>query len=219
MQQSAYKAYKAFKTPGAVEAGVDEAGRGCLAGPVCAACVVWNPDCTGEIDDAAKLGIAIRDSKKLTHARRMQARDFIHDHAIAHGVAFVDVDVIDRDNILKATIAAMHAALDQLDMDLDEILVDGDRFAPYMTPSSGNFVPHTCVVDGDDSYLSIAAASILAKTERDLYMVDTLHPMYPCYGWDVNKGYGTAAHMKALGEHGVSPHHRKSFAPCTLSNS
>ena len=175
-----------------------------------AAAVVWNPD-TSDMDPAM-LAI-VRDSKKLTPMQRERATVFVEEHAIAFAVHFVHAPEIDRINILNATFAAMHGAIDALGVDVDHLLVDGDRFKVYMSKSAGDFVPHTTVVEGDNTYMSIAAASILAKTYRDRYMRDVLHPKHPEYGWDRNKGYGSSEHMTVLQQLGPTPEHRTSYAP------
>ena len=197
-----------FRAAEALEAGIDEAGRGALAGPVVAAAVVWNPS----LDDPEVA--RIRDSKRLSRAVRERLRVYIQDNAVAWSVCAVPPARIDAVNILNATFEAMHGALDGLDLALDGLVVDGDRFRAYMSPVTMDFVPHACVVDGDDKYLSVAAASILAKTHRDAHLRETLHPQHPSYGWDHNVGYGAPDHMAALREHGPCVHHRMSFAPC-----
>lgn len=184
-----------------VEAGIDEAGRGCLAGPVVAAAVVWNP----ELPPCPELSM-IKDSKKLSKHARARLRTFIEDNAIASAVAFVSNDVIDAKNILQATFDAMHQAVAGLSLDVDTLLVDGSSFRKYKN------VKHVCVVDGDNSFVSIAAASILAKVYRDEYMTK-MHSKYPVYGWDKNFGYGTTTHITAMKLHGCSPLHRRSFRP------
>lgn len=189
-----------FMHRGLLEAGVDEAGRGCLAGPVVAAAVVWDPALE------AREVAAIRDSKRLSPLQRAKLAAFIEDHAIAVGVGFVDAGRIDDRNILQATYDAMHLALDALSMDVDVILVDGPCFR--RRPGTR----HVNVIDGDALYTSIAAASIVAKVRRDEYM-RSAHEEYPAYAWDRNMGYGTQAHLHALHEHGPSPLHRRTFAP------
>lgn len=176
-------------------------------GPVVAAAVVWDPQL-----DHPLVG-RIRDSKRLTAKARADLRSFIEENAVAWCVRFVDAKRIDEVNILNATYEAMHGALDGLDVDVDAILVDGDRFRQYMSPRHGGFVPHACIVDGDNAYISIAAASILAKTHRDEHVVRVLHPQHPEWGWEMNKGYGSAHHMAQLNHLGPTPHHRMSFAP------
>lgn len=180
---------------GLVEAGCDEAGRGCLAGSVFAAAVIL----PAGYDNAA-----INDSKKLTERQRYALREQIMADAEAWAVGEVTPEEIDRINILKASFLAMHRALDLLKVRPEAVIVDGNRFVPYRD------LPYTTVVKGDGKYQAIAAASILAKTFRDDYM-KSLHREYPCYGWDGNKGYPTAEHRRAIREHGVSPYHRMSY--------
>lgn len=180
---------------GLVEAGCDEAGRGCLAGSVFAAAVIL----PAGYDNAA-----LNDSKKLTERRRYELREQIMADAEAWAVGEVTPEEIDRINILKASFLAMHRALDLLKVRPEAVIVDGNRFVPYRD------LPYTTVVKGDGKYQAIAAASILAKTFRDDYM-KSLHREYPCYGWDGNKGYPTAEHRRAIREHGVSPYHRISY--------
>lgn len=180
---------------GLVEAGCDEAGRGCLAGSVFAAAVIL----PAGYDNAA-----LNDSKKLTERRRYELREQIMADADAWAVGEVTPEEIDRINILKASFLAMHRALDLLKVRPEAVIVDGNRFVPYRD------LPYTTVVKGDGKYQAIAAASILAKTFRDDYM-KSLHREYPCYGWDGNKGYPTAEHRRAIREHGVSPYHRMSY--------
>lgn len=180
---------------GLVEAGCDEAGRGCLAGSVFAAAVIL----PAGYDNAA-----LNDSKKLTERRRYELREQIMADAEAWAVGEVTPEEIDRINILKASFLAMHRALDLLKVRPEAVIVDGNRFVPYRD------LPYTTVVKGDGKYQAIAAASILAKTFRDDYM-KSLHREYPCYGWAANKGYPTAEHRRAIHEHGVSPYHRMSY--------
>lgn len=178
-----------------LEAGCDEAGRGCLAGPVVAAAVILPTDFSHPW---------LNDSKKLTEKRRDLLRPIIESEALAWAVAMVDHEEIDRINILNASILAMHRALDQLSVRPQAIIVDGNRFKPY------GEIPSTTFVKGDGRFGNIAAASILAKTHRDELMTQ-LHRQYPVYGWDINKGYPTAAHREAIRQHGPSPYHRMSF--------
>lgn len=180
---------------GLVEAGCDEAGRGCLAGSVFAAAVIL---------PAGYDNTALNDSKKLTERRRYELREQIMADAEAWAVGEVTPEEIDRINILKASFLAMHRALDLLKVRPEAVIVDGNRFVPYRD------LPYTTVVKGDGKYQAIAAASILAKTFRDDYM-KSLHREYPCYGWAANKGYPTAEHRRAIREHGVSPYHRMSY--------
>lgn len=178
-----------------VEAGCDEAGRGCLAGSVYAAAVILPPD----YDNAL-----LNDSKKLTEKRRYALRDDIIRDAVAWAVGVVTPEEIDRINILRASFLAMHRALDQLKVRPEAVIVDGNRFTPYRD------LPYTTIVKGDGKYQSIAAASILAKTFRDDYM-DALAKEYPYYDWQSNNGYPTRAHREGIRLHGISPYHRKSY--------
>lgn len=178
------------------EAGCDEAGRGCLAGSVYAAAVIFPSDYRNA---------DLNDSKQLTAKRRYALRATIERDALAWAVGVVTPEEIDRINILNASILAMHRALDQLKVRPGFVIVDGNRFKPYGT------VPYATVVKGDGKYLSIAAASILAKTYRDDYM-HALHEEYPYYGWDRNAGYPTKAHREGIALHGLTPYHRRSFA-------
>jgi ribonuclease HII len=186
---------KSSFTVGLIEAGCDEAGRGCLAGPVFAAAVILPK----KFSDPE-----LRDSKKCNASLREALRLRIHEQAIAWAVASVDNEEIDRINILQASFLAMHRALEQLSKGPGLILVDGNRFKAWKN------IPHKCIVKGDDLYFSIAAASILAKTSRDAYM-QKLHEQFPHYGWDHNKGYPTREHRMAIREHGITPFHRRSF--------
>lgn len=178
-----------------IEAGCDEAGRGCLAGPVVAAAVIFPPDYHHP---------QLNDSKQLNKATRDKLRSAIMRDAIAYSIAFSDVQTIDSINILNASLQAMHRALDALSTSPQFIIVDGNRFPTYKD------VPHKTIVKGDALFLSIAAASILAKTSRDDYM-EQLHLQYPVYNWLQNKGYGTAQHRQAIVQYGQTEHHRKSF--------
>ncbi|MCH5310043.1 MAG: ribonuclease HII [Prevotella sp.] len=180
---------------GMVEAGCDEAGRGCLAGSVYAAAVILPENYQNEL---------LNDSKQLTEKRRYQLREIIEKDAVAWAVGIVTPDEIDRINILNASILAMHRALDQLAVRPEAVIVDGNRFKPYQS------LPHTTIVKGDGKYLSIAAASILAKTYRDDYM-NSLAEEYPQYDWLSNKGYPTKKHRDAIRQYGITPYHRKSY--------
>ncbi len=190
------------KEAGRLEAGCDEAGRGCLAGPVFAAAVVFERP-------FGKRNSLIRDSKLLSEKQREEARAWIEENALSWAVAHIGPAEIDRINILQAAVKAMHEALAKLRPCPDFILVDGHYFHPFPLAAEQP-IPHSCEVKGDRRFFSIAAASILAKTHRDEYML-ALHEAYPEYGWDSNKGYPTAAHRKALKTYGPSPHHRRSF--------
>jgi len=178
-----------------LECGCDEAGRGCLAGPVVAAAVILPADFDYP---------TLNDSKQLSEKQREQLRPFIEENALAWAVAIVDNNEIDEINILNASILAMHGAIDQLSVVPEFIIVDGNKFKPYAA------VPHQTIVKGDSKYLSIAAASVLAKTHRD-EMITLHHAEYPHYSWDKNKAYPTEAHRKAIREYGVTPLHRLSF--------
>ena len=188
---------------GKVEAGCDEAGRGCLAGSVYAAAVIFPEDYQND---------ELNDSKQLTDRRRKQLREIIQRDAVAWAVGVVTPEEIDRINILNASILAMHRALDQLTVRPEAIIVDGNRFKPYRPVVDGSAVniPHTTIVKGDGKYLSSAAASILAKTYRDDYM-DQLAEEFPKYDWLSNKGYPTKKHREAIRQYGITPYHRKSF--------
>ncbi|MCB0477549.1 MAG: ribonuclease HII [Crocinitomicaceae bacterium] len=186
---------KSYHTANIIEAGCDEAGRGCLAGPVVAAAVVLPENYKNKI---------LNDSKQLSEKKRKELKSIIEKEALAFAVSFVNHKEIDELNILRASFTAMHRALDQLKIKPDQILVDGNRFIPY------HDIPHHCIVKGDGKFLSIAAASILAKTYRDEYM-EELHQKYPDYAWDKNKGYPTKAHRDAIRKVGASPFHRSSF--------
>lgn len=184
-----------FYLEGAVEAGCDEAGRGCLAGPVFAAAVILPPDFSHPL---------LNDSKKVSPANREKLREVIIASALDWAVAEVDNEEIDRINILRASFLAMHMALDKLKKKPSLLLIDGNRFIKYKR------IAHRCIIGGDGKYASIAAASILAKTFRDEHM-DKLHADHPQYGWDRNRGYGTAEHRLAIGQYGLTPWHRRSF--------
>ena len=186
---------------GKIEAGCDEAGRGCLAGSVYAAAVILPPDYQNEL---------LNDSKQLTEKRRYQLREIIQRDAVAWAVGIVTPEEIDKINILNASILAMHRALDQLQVRPEAIIIDGNRFKPYKDPADGKPLPSTTIVKGDGKYLSIAAASILAKTYRDDYM-NQLAEEYPQYDWLSNKGYPTKKHRDAIRQFGITPYHRKSY--------
>jgi ribonuclease HII len=177
------------------EAGCDEAGRGCLAGPVFAAAVILSKDFFHPL---------LNDSKQMKEEHRNELKSVIEEKAIAYAVAQVDQEEIDRINILKASFKAMHLAIDQLKIPPQLLLIDGNRFISYKK------IPHHCIIKGDALYSSIAAASILAKTYRDEWMMK-MHTIYPQYKWNHNKGYATVAHRHAIAEYGMCPLHRKSF--------
>lgn len=185
----------AFLEKDRLEAGCDEAGRGCLAGPVFAAAVVlpsdfYHPD--------------LNDSKQLSERQRDQLRPIIEKEAVAWAVAEVSASEIDEINILNASFLGMHRAIQQLTTEPEALLIDGNRFKKY------RHIPHHCIVKGDATFLSIAAASVLAKTHRDEFM-SRIHEAYPAYGWKKNKGYPTVEHRKAILSEGISPYHRRSF--------
>ena len=190
---------------GKVEAGCDEAGRGCLAGSVYAAAVILPDGYQNEL---------LNDSKQLTEKRRYQLREIIERDAVAWAVGIVTPEEIDKINILNASILAMHRALDQLKVRPEAIIVDGNRFKKYSPPlfggGRGEALPHTTIVKGDGKYLAIAAASILAKTYRDDYM-NRLAEEFPQYDWLSNKGYPTKKHREAIRQFGITPYHRKSY--------
>ena len=186
---------------GKIEAGCDEAGRGCLAGSVYAAAVILPNDYQNEL---------LNDSKQLSEKKRYQLREIIERDAVAWAVGIVTPEEIDKINILNASILAMHRALDQLKVRPEAIIVDGNRFKTYKDPSDGKALPSTTIVKGDGKYLAIAAASILAKTYRDDYM-NGLAKEYPQYDWLSNKGYPTKKHREAIKQFGITPYHRKSY--------
>lgn len=184
-----------FYKENSVEAGCDEAGRGCLAGPVVAAAVVLPTNFSNEM---------LNDSKQINEKNRNLLRTIIEQQALSYAVAFVDNEKIDEINILKASIYAMHLALDKLKIQPEHIIIDGNKFYPYQN------IPFKTIVKGDAKYASIAAASILAKTYRDEFMLEQAKK-YPNYLWENNKGYPTKAHREAIAQHGACPLHRKSF--------
>lgn len=186
--------------PDILEAGCDEAGRGCLCGPVACAAVILPPDFRNE---------DLNDSKKLTAAKRERLREIIERKALAWAVVMVEAEEIDEINILNASITGMQRALDALTLTPQHILIDGNRFRPYRD------IPYTTVIKGDGKYMSIAAASILAKTHRDRLMMEYA-AKYPGYGWEKNMGYPTKAHREAIANFGLSPIHRRSYGPCKL---
>ena len=178
-----------------IEAGCDEAGRGCLAGPVVAAAVILRNDANYP---------ELNDSKQLTEKKRMQLRELVMNEAVSYGIGIVTAQEIDEINILNASFLAMHRALDQLTLQPELLLIDGNRFNPYKE------VKHVCIVGGDAKYQSIAAASILAKTTRDMMMVE-YGEQYPAYNWKKNKGYPTPQHKQAIADYGTTPLHRMTF--------
>ena len=194
-----------YLNSGLIEAGCDEAGRGCLAGNVVAAAVILPTDYVNPL---------LNDSKKLTAKQRYALREQIEHEALAWAVGVATPEEIDNINILHASFLAMHRALDQLKLRPEAVIVDGNHFDPYVVgkglPNEGKLLPHTCIVKGDGKYLSIAAASILAKTYRDDYMTEQAE-RFPFYGWEKNKGYPTKTHYQGIEKHGLCALHRKSF--------
>ena len=182
-------------TPGLIEAGCDEAGRGCLSGPVVAASVILPPDFHNEL---------LNDSKKLSEKQRFELRTIIEKEAISWAVSYVNNREIDQINILQASFTAMHRAVEALTIQPEHLLIDGNRFRPFPN------IKHTCVIKGDGKFMSIAAASILAKTYRDDFMAQ-IHDEFPQYNWKKNKGYPTADHRKAIAQFGETPFHRMTF--------
>ncbi|MEW7278607.1 ribonuclease HII [Aquimarina sp. 2201CG1-2-11] len=181
--------------PDILECGTDEAGRGCLAGPVTAAAILLPKDFDNK---------TLNDSKQLSEIKRSQLRPLLEDCAISYGVTHVFMEEIDQVNILNASILAMQRSIEQLNPQPQHIIVDGNKFKPYHN------IPHTCVIKGDGKYLNIAAASILAKTYRDEYM-EKIHEEFPMYNWKKNKGYPTTEHRDAIRKYGITKYHRKSF--------
>lgn len=184
-----------FYKENCIEAGCDEAGRGCLAGPVFAAAVILPPDFNNN---------TLNDSKLLGEKARYKLRQTIEKEALSFAVASCSPEEIDQINILNASILAMHRAIEKLHIKPEHLIIDGNRFKKHET------IPHACVIKGDGKYLSIAAASILAKTYRDDYMLN-IHNEHPYYAWNSNKGYPTKAHREGIFEHGITPYHRKTF--------
>lgn len=178
-----------------IECGTDEAGRGCLAGPVTAAAIILPDDFENTI---------LNDSKQLSETKRKQLRPLLENHSISYGVAHIFMDEIDQINILNASILGMHRAIDKLQSKPEHIIVDGNKFKPY------HDIPHDCIIKGDGKYLNIAAASVLAKTYRDEFM-EKIHEEFPMYNWKKNKGYPTVEHREAILKYGPTPYHRKSF--------
>ena len=192
-----------------IEAGCDEAGRGPLAGSVFAAAVIWNKEVVENPAHEEWLEL-LDDSKKLTDKQRAYLRPLIEKYATAWAVVEVSAEEIDQINILKASITGMQRALDKLTITPQHILVDGNKWRPYIPEGQVMEIPARTVVKGDGKYLSIAAASVLAKTYRDEYML-RLHEQYPQYHWDTNMGYPTKAHYEAIRQYGITPYHRKTF--------
>ena len=202
-----------FMKTNRIECGIDEVGAGCLAGPVTISAVIWPNYFDSNHRDILEL---IKDSKKLSEKKRYFLRDFIMENAIAYSIIDIDNNKIDEINILQARLIGFHKAIDKLNIIPEHILVDGDKFRIY-TDKTGNVIPDTKVLGGDNIYQSIAAASILAKCHRDDYMKQ-LDLEYPIYNWKQNKGYGTKVHREQILENGLSKYHRKTFGTCKLKN-
>jgi ribonuclease HII len=192
-----------------LEVGIDEVARGCLAGPVFSAAVIWPKDLNCDIENQ------IKDSKKLSKKKRKMLRDYIEYNAIDFSVAQIDNTIIDKYNILNSTYMAMHEALNKLNIVPELILVDGNSFKPYYY--NDDLIDHVCIVEGDNNYLSIACASILAKVYHDEYIESLLEKNSELkkYGWETNMCYGTKIHLDAIKEYGLSKYHRKTFGICT----
>ena len=202
-----------FMKPNVLEAGVDEVARGCLVGPVVAAAVVWNP----ELENIFNFKIPeIRDSKKLKPDIRKQYSDFIKNYALDYNIAFVSEKDIDNTNILNSTFKAMHRAISGLTIQPEHLLIDGNSFKPFIADRFNKVIDYTTVVKGDDKYLSIACASILAKVARDEYIYNLVDkdPSLEKYGWRKNNAYGTKDHIEAIKKYGITKHHRKTFGIC-----
>lgn len=205
------KILKQYREKDKLEVGIDEAGRGCLFGPVCIAGVIW-------LDEDPNKDIILKDSKKCSEKYRKKCYEYIIENSISYSIKMIGNDYIDETNILQSTLDGMHQCLDDIskEIDFDSILVDGTQFNTYYNDQSDEFVPHYCIPKGDDTYKSIAAASILAKTARDNYILKLVkeNPELEKYDIQNNKGYGTKKHMDAIKEYGITKWHRKSFAPC-----
>jgi ribonuclease HII len=202
---------KQYENINNIEVGLDEAGRGCLFGPVCAGGVIW-------LEEDKEDTPLIKDSKKCTEKHRNACFDYIKEHSISYSIQFIDNDDIDKSNILECSIDAMHKCLDDISTNkqFNSILVDGNKFKTYYDSEHDDFINHICVIKGDNHYKSIAAASILAKTARDNYILQLVkdNPYLEKYGINKNKGYGTKEHMEAIEKYGITKWHRKSFSPC-----
>ena len=195
-----------------IEAGVDEVARGCLAGPVYAAAVIWPNDI-----DYLDPNIILKDSKKLNKKKRNEMRDYIEEYAIDYSVTKLDNTVIDKMNILNATYKCMHNSLDKLNVLLDHVIVDGDKFKMY-TDTTNTSIPHTCVIKGDSKFVPVAAASILAKVYHDQYIEKLCdeNEELNVYDWKNNMCYGTKKHIDAIKKHGITKYHRKTFGICNI---
>ena len=193
-----------------LEAGIDEVARGCLAGPVYTAAVVWPK----ELDESENHPI-LRDSKQLSARRRLILKDYIEETALDFSVASGSNDEIDKHNILQSTFRTMHKAIDNLNIDVDFILVDGTSFKPYYNQNN-DLIPHKCFIKGDSKFAAISAASILAKVYHDQFIEKLCdeNPDFEKYGWRSNMCYGTAEHINAIKDNGITPYHRKTFGIC-----
>lgn len=202
-----------FMKSNILEAGIDEVARGCLVGPVVAAAVIWNP----ELENIFNIKIPeIKDSKKLKPNIRKQYSDFIKSYALDYNIAFVNEKDIDEINILNATFKAMHKAISGLTLQPEHLIIDGNSFKPFIADKFNRQIDYTTVVKGDDKYLSIACASILAKVARDEYIHNLVDndPSLEKYGWKKNNAYGTKDHIEAIKKYGITKHHRKTFGIC-----
>lgn len=193
-----------------LEVGIDEVARGCLAGPVYTAAVIWPK----ELEESEN-HVVLKDSKKLSPRQRLIAKDYIEENAIDFSVAFKDAEIIDKINILQATYSAMHSAIDNLNIEPEFLLVDGKIFEPYYDKNN-ELIPHKCFIGGDDKLAPISCASILAKVYHDQYIEKLCdeNPDFEEYGWRSNMCYGTEQHINAIKTHGLTPYHRKTFGVC-----
>lgn len=203
---------KAYFYEDEVEAGVDEVARGCLAGPVFTAAVVWPKEI-----DPSDTNIIVDDSKKLSSRKRLMLKDYIEEYSIDYSVTKLDNTVIDKMNILNATYKCMHNSLDKLNVLLDHVIVDGDKFKMY-TDTTNTSIPHTCVIKGDSKFVPVAAASILAKVYHDQYIEKLCdeNEELNIYDWKNNMCYGTKKHIDAIKKHGITKYHRKTFGICNI---
>jgi ribonuclease HII len=203
---------KAYYYKDEIEAGVDEVARGCLAGPVFTSAVVWPKEI-----DPSDTNIIVNDSKKLSRRKRLMLKDYIEEYALDFSVSQVDNKTIDKINILNATYKCMHKSLNTLNIKLDHIIVDGDKFLPYKDKSN-SIIPYTCIVKGDSKYVPIASASILAKVYHDLYIEKLCdeNGELEVYDWRNNMCYGTKKHIDSIKQNGITKYHRKTFGICNI---
>jgi ribonuclease HII len=206
---------KAYYFKDEIEAGVDEVARGCLAGPVFTSAVVWPKEI-----DPSDANIIVNDSKKISRRRRMILKDYIEEYALDFSVAQIDNKIIDDINIFNATQKCMHNSLDKLNIYLDHIIVDGDKFKPYKDKTN-SIIPYTCVVKGDSKFVPVASASILAKVYHDLYIEKLCdeNNLLDMYDWRNNMCYGTKKHIEAIKQNGITEYHRKTFGICNIYDS